>query len=212
MKEKAVIDWLKFEREEIQNGAEYVCGVDEAGRGPLAGPVFAAAVILPEGLIIEGVNDSKKLSEKKREALFDVICEKALAYSIAAVDEATIDEINILQATYQAMTDAVNGLDIKPSVALIDGNKIPPQMEVKSRCIVKGDAQSMSIACASILAKVSRDRFMLRLAEIYPEYEFEKHKGYGTALHVEKIKEYGASPIHRKTFLKKIEAKFNEKA
>lgn len=212
MKENTVIDWLKFEREEIENGAEYVCGVDEAGRGPLAGPVFAAAVILPEGLIIEGVNDSKKLSEKRREVLFDVICEKALAYSIATIDEATIDEINILQATYCAMTDAVNGLDIKPSVALIDGNRIPPQMEIKSQCIVKGDAQSMSIACASILAKVSRDRFMLKLAELYPEYEFEKHKGYGTALHVEKIKEFGASPVHRKTFLKKIEAKFNEKA
>ncbi len=207
MKEKTVVDWLRYEREELSNGASYVCGVDEAGRGPLAGPVFAAAVILPEGLIIEGVNDSKKLSEKKREALFDVICEKALAYSISAVDEATIDEINILQATYQAMTDAVNGLDIKPDIALIDGNRIPPQLEVKSRAIVKGDAQSMSIACASILAKVSRDRFMLKIAELYPEYMFEKHKGYGTALHVEKILEYGASPVHRKSFLKKIEAK-----
>lgn len=215
MKEKTVVDWLRYEREELSNGASYVCGVDEAGRGPLAGPVFAAAVILPEGLIIEGVNDSKKLSEKKREALFDIICEKALAYSISAVDEATIDEINILQATYQAMTDAVNGLDIKPDIALIDGNRIPPQLEVKSRAIVKGDAQSMSIACASILAKVSRDRFMLKIAEMYPEYMFEKHKGYGTALHVEKILEYGASPVHRKSFLKKIEAKnrrINEKA
>ncbi len=207
MKEKTVVDWLRFEREEIENGAKYVCGVDEAGRGPLAGPVFAAAVILPEGLIIEGVNDSKKLSEKKREALFDVICENALAYNISAVDEATIDEINILQATYAAMTDAVNGLDIKPDTALIDGNRIPPQLEVKSRCIVKGDALSMSIACASILAKVSRDRFMLRIAEMYPEYMFEKHKGYGTALHVEKILEFGPSPVHRKSFLKKIESK-----
>lgn len=207
MKEKTVVDWLRYEREELENGAAYVCGVDEAGRGPLAGPVFAAAVILPEGLIIEGVNDSKKLSEKKREALFDVICEKALAYSVSAVDEATIDEINILQATYQAMTDAVNELDIKPDVVLIDGNRTPPQLEVRSRCIVKGDALSMSIACASILAKVSRDRFMLKIAEMYPEYSFEKHKGYGTALHVEKIKEFGASPVHRKSFLKKIEAK-----
>lgn len=207
MKEKTVVDWLRYESAEIENGAKYVCGVDEAGRGPLAGPVFAAAVILPEGLIIEGVNDSKKLTEKKREVLFDVICEKALAYNISAVDEATIDEINILQATYQAMTDAVNGLDIKPDIALIDGNRIPPQLEVKSRCIVKGDALSMSIACASILAKVSRDRFMLKIAEMYPEYMFEKHKGYGTALHVEKILEYGASPVHRKSFLKKIEAK-----
>lgn len=207
MKEKTVVDWLRYEREEIENGAKYVCGVDEAGRGPLAGPVFAAAVILPEGIIIEGVNDSKKLTEKKREALFDVICENALAYNISAVDEATIDKINILQATYAAMTDAVNGLDIKPDVALIDGNRIPPQLEVKSRCIVKGDALSMSIACASILAKVSRDRFMLRIAEMYPEYMFEKHKGYGTALHVEKILEYGASPVHRKSFLKKIEGK-----
>ncbi len=207
MKEKTVTDWLSYERQELENGANYVCGVDEAGRGPLAGPVFAAAVILPEGLIIEGVNDSKKLSEKKREALFDVICEQALAYNIAAVDEATIDEINILQATYMAMTDAVNGLDIKPDIALIDGNRIPPQLEIKSKAIVKGDALSMSIACASILAKVSRDRFMLKIAEMYPEYLFEKHKGYGTALHIEKIIEFGASPVHRKSFLKKIEAK-----
>ncbi len=207
MKEKTVIDWLRYEREALENGAEFVCGVDEAGRGPLAGPVFAAAVILPEGLIIEGVNDSKKLSEKKREQLFDIICEKALSYSISAVDEATIDEINILQATYRAMTDAVNGLDIKPDVALIDGNRVPPQLEVKAKSIVKGDALSMSIACASILAKVSRDRFMLKIAEMYPQYMFEKHKGYGTALHVEKILEYGASPVHRKSFLKKIEGK-----
>lgn len=206
MKEKAVVDWLRYEREEQDSGAVNICGVDEVGRGPLAGPVFAAAVILPKGLIIEGVNDSKKLSEKKREALFDVICEKAVAYNIAAVDEATIDEINILQATYAAMTDAVNGLDIKPDTVLIDGNRIPPQLEIKSRCIVKGDGLSMSIACASILAKVSRDRFMLKLAEMYPEYMFEKHKGYGTALHIEKILEYGASPVHRKSFLKKLEA------
>ncbi len=207
MKEKTVIDWLSYERSEIENGAKFVCGVDEAGRGPLAGPVFAAAVILPEGMIIEGVNDSKKLSEKKREELFDIICENALAYNISAVDEGIIDEINILQATYRAMTDAVNGLDIKPDTALIDGNRIPPQLEVKAKAVVKGDALSMSIACASILAKVSRDRFMIRIAEMYPQYMFEKHKGYGTALHVEKIKEFGASPVHRKSFLKKIEAK-----
>ncbi len=207
MKENTVTDWLRYEREELKNGAIYICGVDEAGRGPLAGPVFSAAVILPEGLIIEGVNDSKKLSEKKREALFDVICEKSLSYNISAVDENTIDDINILQATYKAMTDAVDGLDLKPDVVLIDGNRIPPQLKVRSKAIVKGDAQSMSIACASILAKVSRDRFMLKIAEMYPEYMFEKHKGYGTALHIEKIKEFGPSPVHRRSFLKKIEAK-----
>lgn len=205
MKEKEIVDWLKCEREAADCGFTRICGVDEAGRGPLAGPVFAAAVILPEGLIIDGVNDSKKISEKKREALFDEICEKALAYNIAAVDEKTIDEINILQATFKAMTDAVNGLDITPDFVMIDGNAVPPQMEVTASAYVKGDARSESIACASILAKVSRDRYMRLLAEKYPQYGLEKHKGYGTAAHIAAIREYGVTPIHRRSFLKKIE-------
>ena len=195
------MDWLLYENEAMQKGFKYVCGVDEAGRGPLAGPVYAAAVILPEGCIIEGVNDSKKISEKKREELFDIICEKALAYSIASADEKEIDEINILNATYLAMKRAVEGLNIAADYALIDGNRLP-QLDIPAECIVKGDAKSESIACASILAKVSRDRYMLEMAKEYPEYQFEKHKGYGTKLHYEMLDEFGPSKIHRQTFLK----------
>lgn len=197
---KEPVDWFRYENEAKAEGFNIVCGIDEAGRGPLAGPVCAAAVILPEGCIIEGVNDSKKLTEKKREALFDVIKEKALAYSIAVADEKEIDEINILQATYLAMRRAFDGLDIKPDMALVDGNR-DPGLGVATRTIVKGDANSMSIAAASILAKVTRDRFMLEMDEKYPEYQFAKHKGYGTKLHYEMLTEYGASEIHRKTFL-----------
>lgn len=199
------VDWLRFENEAIADGSAVICGVDEAGRGPLAGPVFAAAVVLHNGQIIEGANDSKKLSEKKREALFDVIISEAADYCIASVDEATIDEINILQATYLAMYRAVSGLKRKPDVCLIDGNRKPPQIDIPCRTIVKGDALSMSIACASILAKVSRDRFMLELDKQYPEYSFARHKGYGTQLHIDMLRKYGASPVHRKSFLKKIE-------
>ncbi|MBE6741766.1 MAG: ribonuclease HII [Ruminococcaceae bacterium] len=195
------MDWLLYENEAMQKGFKYVCGVDEAGRGPLAGPVYAAAVILPEGCIIEGVNDSKKISEKKREELFDVICEKALAYCIASADEKEIDEINILNATYLAMKRAVEGLNIAADYALIDGNRLP-QLDIPAECIVKGDAKSESIACASILAKVSRDRYMLEMAKEFPEYQFEKHKGYGTKLHYEMLDEFGPSIIHRQTFLK----------
>lgn len=205
MKTEVEIDWLKYENEAHANGYKIVCGIDEAGRGPLAGPVCAAAVILPDGCIIEGVNDSKKLTEKKREALFDVIKEKALAYSIATADEKEIDEINILQATYLAMNRAFNGLDIKPDMALVDGNR-DPKLGVSTQTVVKGDSLSMSIACASILAKVTRDRFMLEMAEKYPQYRFEKHKGYGTKLHYEMLDEYGASEIHRMSFLKKYYA------
>lgn len=182
-------------------GYKAVCGVDEAGRGPLAGPVFAAAVILPENCEIEGLNDSKKLSEKKREALFDVIKEKAVSWSVASVDEKIIDEINILQATYLAMKNAVEGLDVPADYALIDGNRMPP-VEIDGETIVKGDAKSMSVAAASILAKVSRDRFMLELDKEYPQYQFAKHKGYGTKLHYEMLTEHGISPCHRITFLK----------
>ncbi|MBE6746314.1 MAG: ribonuclease HII [Ruminococcaceae bacterium] len=192
-----------FEKELISEGYGVVCGIDEAGRGPLAGPVCAAAVILPTDLEIEGLNDSKKLTEKKREALFDVVKEKALAYSIVMVDEKVIDEINILQATLLAMRRAVETLEIKPDAALIDGNQ-KPGLSIEERTVVKGDAKSMSIAAASILAKVSRDRFMLELDEKYPQYQFAKHKGYGTKLHYECIEQFGISPVHRLTFLKKI--------
>ena len=197
------IDMLKFEKEEIANGNLIVCGVDEAGRGPLAGPVCASAVILKSGEIIEGVNDSKKLTEKKREMLYDVIKEKAVAYSIAFATVEEIEEINILNATMLAMKRAVENLSVTPNIALIDGNKTP-ELAMQSKAIVKGDALSMSIASASILAKVTRDRLLLMYDEQYPEYEFKKHKGYGTKLHREKILEYGVCEIHRKSFLKKI--------
>lgn len=196
-----------FEEKVIEAGYKVVCGIDEAGRGPLAGPVYAAAVILPLGLEIDGLNDSKKISEKKREQLFDVICEKAIDYSIGVADEQEIDEINILNATFLAMHRAVEGLKIKPDYALIDGNQYPKIPFVTEETVVKGDAKSMSIAAASILAKVSRDRFMMEKAKEYPQYQFEKHKGYGTKLHYEMIKEFGPSPIHRMTFLKKLYGK-----
>ena len=197
------MDWLEFEKEALAKGYKSVCGVDEAGRGPLAGPVCAAAVILPEGVIIDGVNDSKKLSEKKRESLFDVIREQALSYSIAYATVDEIEEINILNATMLAMRRAIDGLDIKADYAMIDGNKIPPH-DIDAECIVKGDAKSMSIACASILAKVSRDRLLYKYAEEYPMYGFDKHKGYGTKVHREAILKYGPCPYHRKSFLKKL--------
>ncbi len=191
----------QYEINAKNKGFKAVCGVDEAGRGPLAGPVFAAAVILPENCEIEGLNDSKKLSEKKREALFDVIKEKAISWCVASIDEKVIDEINILQATYLAMKNAVEGLDIPADYALIDGNRLPP-LEIKGETVVKGDAKSMSIAAASILAKVSRDRFMLEIDKQYPQYQFAKHKGYGTKLHYEMLTEHGISPCHRMSFLK----------
>lgn len=197
------MEWLEYENKAMDEGYEIVCGVDEAGRGPLAGPVYAAAVILPKGHVIEGVNDSKKLSEKKRDMLFDKIIDECLCYSIGIADEKEIDEINILQATFLAMKRAVDGLEIKPDIALIDGNR-KPGLDIAEWDIVKGDAKSASIAAASILAKVSRDRYMLEMAEKYPQYQFEKHKGYGTKLHYEMIEKYGICPIHRKTFLKKI--------
>ncbi len=194
-----------YENNALLKGYKTICGIDEAGRGPLAGPVYAAAVILPLGLEIDGLNDSKKLSEKKREQLFDVICEKAIAYSVGIATEKEIDEINILNATFLAMKRAVDGLSVKPDYALVDGNRYPKiKNDFKEEVVVKGDAKSMSIAAASIIAKVSRDRFMLEMTEKYPEYCFEKHKGYGTKLHYEKILEYGPSPIHRMSFLKKL--------
>lgn len=192
-----------IENEYREKGFDIICGVDEAGRGPLAGPVYAAAVILPSDCVIEGLNDSKKLTEKKREALFDEIKEKALAYGIASADEKEIDEINILNATFLAMKRAINSLSVKPDLALIDGNQ-KPHTDIEEVTVIKGDAKSMSIAAASVLAKVSRDRFMLEMAEKYPQYEFARHKGYGTKLHYEKIAQYGVCDIHRRTFLKKI--------
>lgn len=197
-----------IEKEKIQSGYPLVAGVDEAGRGPLAGPVFAAAVILPEGEIIEGINDSKKLTPQKREKLYDEICKKALYYSSAMVDEKTIDEINILQATYMAMNKAVQGLGITPDFVLVDGNG-DPKLGISTETIVKGDAKSISIAAASIIAKVERDRYITKMAEKYPQYGFEKHKGYGTKQHTEAILKYGPSPIHRKSFLKKLMQKGN---
>lgn len=204
--EKEVIDMLAFEKEAVSNGYKLICGVDEAGRGPLAGPVCAAAVILPEGHIIEGVNDSKKLSEKKRESLFDIIKEQALSYSIALVYQDVIDDINIREATKLAMKKAVEGLDITPDFVMVDGNFVP-DIDIDSQYVIKGDAKSMSIAAASILAKVTRDRYMLEIAGKYPQYQFEKHKGYGTKLHYEMLDKYGESDIHRKSFLKSWYAK-----
>lgn len=187
-------------------GIHCLCGVDEAGRGPLAGPVYAAAVILPRGIVIEGLNDSKKLSEKKREQLFDIITQQAVAYSVASASVEEIDRHNILQATFLAMRRAVDGLAVRPELCLVDGNR-NPELGIHTRLIVKGDATSACIAAASVLAKVSRDRYMLELAKQYPQYQFEKHKGYGTALHCELIGKYGVSEVHRKSFMGKILAR-----
>lgn len=186
-----------------EKGYSYIAGVDEAGRGPLAGPVYAAAVILPEGAELSGINDSKKLTPKKREELFDKITEIAISYAIFSVDEKEIDEINILNATYKAMNEAVNNLSQKPDYVIIDGNSIKG-MEIAHETVVKGDAKSISIAAASILAKVSRDRYIDEMGKVYPEYGFENHKGYGTKAHTEAILKYGVCPIHRRTFLKKL--------
>ena len=191
---------LEFENKFYAEGKEFIAGVDEAGRGPLAGPVCAAAVILPKGLIIEGVDDSKKLTEKKRGLLFEEIKEKAIAYSVQFVFSEVIDNINIRQATHKAMADAVASLDISPEHILIDGNDNIP-FDFPYTYIVKGDAKSQTIAAASILAKVSRDRFMVELDEKYPQYGFAKHKGYGTKAHMEAIQKFGVSEVHRKSFM-----------
>ena len=193
-----------FEHEAMEQGYTLICGVDEAGRGPLAGPVCAAAVILPKDLEIPGLNDSKKLTEKKREALYDVITEKALAYGIAMVSEQEIDEINILQATFLAMKGAVEALSVKPDFVLIDGNREPDLGELPLKTIVKGDSRSANIAAASILAKVTRDRYMMAIDGEYPQYSFAVHKGYGTQKHYAALREFGPCPAHRRTFLKKF--------
>ena len=193
-------DLLLYENTLWAEGYTAIAGIDEAGRGPLAGSVYAAAVILPQGCRIDGLRDSKKLSEKKREALFDEIVERAVAYGIYAVDSVRIDEINILEATFEAMRGAVDALAVRPDFVLIDGNRIKGFDDFTYQTIVGGDDLSQSIAAASVLAKVSRDRYMRQMAELYPLYEFEKHKAYGTARHRELIAKYGPCQIHRKTF------------
>ena len=182
-------------------GYKLVCGVDEAGRGPLCGPVFAAACILPDGLMIEGLNDSKKLTEKKREKLYDIIKEEAIAYCIASASVEEIDELNILEADLLAMRRAIDGLGVKADFALIDGN-IARDFQIPAKAIVKGDATSMSIAAASVLAKVARDRICIDLDREYPEYGIAKHKGYGTKDHMEALRKYGPSPLHRKKVIR----------
>lgn len=201
------MDLWQYEREAQAGGHTPVCGCDEAGAGPLAGPVYASAVILPPGLELPGLDDSKKLTEKKREELFPLIQERALAWSVACVDAEEIDETDILSARIKAMQLAIDGLSLSPAFALIDGNRDKGRSSAiltPHRCLVKGDSLSASIAAASILAKVSRDRFMLEMARRYPEYRFERHKGYGTKLHYQLLHTYGPSPIHRRTFLKNL--------
>lgn len=193
----------EIEKTWADRGFHAICGIDEAGRGPLAGPVCAAAVILPEGLEIPGLNDSKKLTDKKRRELFPIIEEQALAYGIGWASQEEIDDINILQATFLAMSRAVEQLNIRPDLALVDGNRAPT-LDLPVETVVKGDSLSASIAAASVLAKVSRDDVMLRMAEEYPGYGFEVHKGYGTKAHYEALRTFGPSPIHRRTFLKKF--------
>ena len=201
----------EYEREQWNGGIQTICGVDEAGAGPLAGPVYAAAVILPRELDIPGLNDSKKLTEKKREELFGVICVQAIAYSVARVEAAEIDEMDILNARMLAMQRAIDGLSVKPDFALIDGNRDHGSIHAVTTphiTIVKGDGKSASIAAASILAKVSRDRYVSgELNDLYPVYQFAKHKGYGTKLHYQMLDTYGPCPAHRVTFLKKWEAR-----
>lgn len=202
-------DLYAFDREILSTTSDLLCGVDEAGRGPLAGPVYAAAVILPSGEEIPGVNDSKKLSEKRREQLYQEITQRALDWHVATASVEEIDRFNILQATFLAMRRAVEGLKYTPHLVLVDGNR-DPGLGLPTRLVVGGDAKSASIAAASILAKVSRDRYLRQLAEQYPQYAFEKHKGYGTQLHYQRLDDYGPCPEHRRTFLKKwMEGKGN---
>ena len=197
-------DLWEYEKEAAEYNYNIIAGIDEAGRGPLCGPVCAAAVILPFGLEIEGLNDSKKLSEKKREELYNIIVEKAVSYGVAFATPEEIDEINILNATFLAMRRAVDMLTVRPDILFVDGNRIKNQ-EIEAKLIVKGDSKSANIAAASIIAKVTRDRYMLELDKQYPQYNLKKHKGYGTPEHYEAIKKYGIAPFYRKSFLKNIE-------
>ncbi|MBP3502398.1 MAG: ribonuclease HII [Clostridia bacterium] len=207
MKEKELLrlnEIKKIDESVFNEGYEYICGIDEAGRGPLAGPVVIAAVIMPKDSMIEGVNDSKKVSEKKREKLYDLIIDEAISYSVGIVDQNEIDRINILNATKAGLTEAVRTLKVKPDVILVDALTNIDTCGIQYRSIVKGDAKSYSIAAASIIAKVTRDRIMRQWDEIYPQYGFAKHKGYGTAAHISAIKENGLCPLHRLSFVKNI--------
>ncbi len=205
MKEKEIerLNTLKIIEEDLhKKGFEQICGIDEAGRGPLAGPVVVAGVIMPKDSFIEGVNDSKKVSEKKRELLYDKILDEAISYSVAIIGQDVIDEINILNATKKGVTSVVEGLDVKPNLIVIDALEHIDTKGIPYESIIKGDAKCYSIAAASIVAKVTRDRIMRQWDEIYPQYGFAKHKGYGTAAHISAIKEYGLCPIHRRSFTK----------
>ncbi|WAM35423.1 ribonuclease HII [Caldicellulosiruptor acetigenus] len=196
-------NYFEIEEKLLNEGYRFICGVDEAGRGPLAGPVFAAAVVMDRKRIIEGVRDSKKLTPKKREKLFEEIIKESIAYSVAMVDSKIIDEININNATFLAMKNAIENLKIEPDIVLVDGYEIP-NLSFNQMAIIKGDRKSYSIACASILAKVSRDRYIVEISSKYPVYKFEKHKGYGTKEHIEILQKYGPCEIHRISFLKNI--------
>ena len=200
--EQRLLNLKEIDKEFFDMGMKYVCGIDEAGRGPLAGPVVVASVILPENSMIEGVNDSKKISESKREKLYDVILQEALSYGIGIIYQDEIDEINILQATKKGLHEAILKMEIKPNVVLVDALTGIDTLGIPYKSIIKGDAKSYSIAAASIIAKVTRDRIMREWDKVYPEYGFAGHKGYGTAKHIEAIKKYGLTPLHRKTFCK----------
>ncbi len=202
-KEEERLKVLKQHEDELRKkGFKTICGIDEAGRGPLAGPVVVASVIMPEDSMIEGVNDSKKISEKKREKLYDQIIEEAISYSISIIGQEEIDEINILNATKKGLTDSLKELKVKPDLIIVDALAHIDTLGIPYESIIKGDAKCYSISAASILAKVTRDRIMREWAAIYPQYGFEQHKGYGTAKHISAIKEYGPCPIHRRTFIK----------
>lgn len=204
-KEEERLKQLKQIEEEIYNtGVETICGIDEAGRGPLAGPVVVAAVIMPRNSFIEGVNDSKKVSEKKRELLYDLITKEAIAWGVGIIDQKEIDRINILNATKEGLTTAIKNLEVKPDRIIVDALKGIDTLGIPYTSIIKGDAKCYSIAAASIIAKVTRDRIMRQWDEIYPQYGFEKHKGYGTAMHMQAIREYGLCPLHRRSFTKNI--------
>ena len=204
-KEEERLKQLKQIEEEIYNtGVETICGIDEAGRGPLAGPVVVAAVIIPRDSFIEGVNDSKKVSEKKRELLYDLITKEAIAWGVGIIDQKEIDRINILNATKEGLTTAIKNLEVKPDRIIVDALKGIDTLGIPYTSIIKGDAKCYSIAAASIIAKVTRDRIMRQWDEIYPQYGFEKHKGYGTAMHMQAIREYGLCPLHRRSFTKNI--------
>ena len=204
-KEELRLKELKQIEEELYNsGANLICGIDEAGRGPLAGPVVVAAAIMPRNSMIEGVNDSKKVSEKKREKLYDLITDEAIAYGVGIIDQKEIDRINILNATKEGLTMAVKELNPKPDLIIVDALSKIDTEEIPYKSIIKGDAKCYSIACASIIAKVTRDRIMRQWDEVYPQYGFIKHKGYGTAAHISAIKEYGLCPLHRLSFVKNI--------